>query len=63
MSAVVAYRTTGPDVRLHIGIGFEDEAGNVWNRVNTEQPVREAVREREPQEEGASTGAKPERKW
>ena len=39
-SATVAYRTTRSDLRLHIGIGFEDEAGYLWHRVNTDQPIR-----------------------
>ena len=39
-STTVAYRTTRPGLRLHIGIGFQDEAGYLWHRVNTDQPIR-----------------------
>jgi hypothetical protein len=39
-SVTVAYRATRPGLRLHIGIGFQDEAGYLWNRVNTDQPIR-----------------------
>lgn len=35
----VAYRTTRPDLQLHIGIRFEDEAGYEWNRINQDQPT------------------------
>lgn len=40
-STSVAYRATRTGLRLHIGIRFEDEAGYVWNRVNTDQPTRD----------------------
>lgn len=36
----VAYRATCPGLHMNIGIGFEDEAGYLWFRVNTEQPER-----------------------
>lgn len=36
----VAYRVSRPDLRLSIAIGFEDEAGYLWFRVNTDQPVQ-----------------------
>lgn len=38
-SVTVAYRVTRPDLRLQIGIGFEDEAGYEWERVNQNQPT------------------------
>jgi hypothetical protein len=34
----VAYRASRPGLHMHIGIGFEDEAGYLWFRVNTDQP-------------------------
>lgn len=40
-STSVAYRATRPGLRLHIGIRFEDEAGYVWNRINSDQPTRD----------------------
>jgi len=39
-STSVAYRAARPGLRLVIGIRFEDEAGYVWNRINTDQPTR-----------------------
>ncbi|MCV7355938.1 hypothetical protein [Mycolicibacterium fluoranthenivorans] len=40
-STSVAYRATRSGLRLRIGIRFEDEAGYVWNRINTDQPTRD----------------------
>jgi hypothetical protein len=34
----VAYRATRPGLHMRIAIGFEDEAGYLWYRVNTDQP-------------------------
>jgi hypothetical protein len=39
-STSVAYRAARPDLQLHIGIRFEDEAGYEWDRVNQNQPTR-----------------------
>ncbi|SER81992.1 hypothetical protein SAMN04488583_6386 [Mycobacterium sp. 88mf] len=39
-SATVAYRATRPGMKLHIGVSFEDEAGYLWHRVDTDQPIR-----------------------
>jgi hypothetical protein len=36
----VAYRATRPGLHMSIGVGFEDEAGYLWFRVNTDQPKR-----------------------
>lgn len=38
--ASIAYRVTRPDLHMNIGVGFEDEAGYLWFRINTEQPKR-----------------------
>jgi hypothetical protein len=40
-STSVAYRATRPGLRLAIGVRFEDEAGYLWNRVNSDQPTRD----------------------
>lgn len=36
----IAYRVTRPGLRVNIGVGFEDEAGYLWFRIDTEQPKR-----------------------
>ncbi|MBN7560483.1 hypothetical protein [Mycobacteroides abscessus] len=36
----VAYRATRPGLQMNIGVGFEDEAGYLWFRINTDQPKR-----------------------
>lgn len=39
-SALMAYATTDPNLKLRITIDYEDEAGYQWRRVDSSQPVR-----------------------
>ncbi|WP_431236707.1 hypothetical protein ACQ86B_17400 [Mycolicibacterium aichiense] len=39
-SALMAYTTTDPNLKLRITIDYEDEAGYQWRRTDSSQPVR-----------------------
>ena len=41
-SALMAYTTTEPDLKLRITIEYEDEAGYHWRRTDSTQPIRVA---------------------